>query len=235
VIDPPPSVSTNPQGSPVILLSATLRWPIAARLAMAFADLGCAVEAVCPPGHPARCTLAVRRSHNHSVFSPLLALRAAIVAAAPDLIIPCDDAAALQLHRLHVQALAAGADGEPLRALLERSLGRPDACALATARGPLLALAVASGVRVPDTAVVDTADTLERWLASHPLPAVLKIDCSWGGLGVVMLRSHEEARREFAHMAARPSLLRTAVRALLDREITPVLDALRRPQRSLTL
>mgnify|MGYP003525054012 CR=1 FL=1 len=43
--DPP--LSAKALRPPVILLTATLRWPIAARLAMAFAGLGCRARDLC--------------------------------------------------------------------------------------------------------------------------------------------------------------------------------------------
>lgn len=220
---------------PVILLTATLRWPIAARLAMAFAELGCRVEALCPRGHPVRHTGSVQRIHPHLVFQPLAALRAAIVSAAPDLVIPCDDDAALLLHRLHRQATRSGAAGAALGALIERSLGAPGACELATQRARLLALAADAGVRVPVTVVIDSVVELDAWLAAHTLPAVLKIDGSWGGQGVAIARSRDEARRAFACLSTRPSWPGALVHALLDRDASLIVRALRRPRRGVTV
>ncbi len=53
--------------APGILLTATLRWPIAARLAIAFANMGCRVEAVCPRQHPVTRTRAIRRIYPYAV------------------------------------------------------------------------------------------------------------------------------------------------------------------------
>lgn len=220
---------------PVILLTATLRWPIAARLAMAFAELGCRVEALGPRGHPVRHSGSVRRIHAHSVVGPLSALRAAIAAAAPDLVIPCDDDAALLLRRLHGRAARAGAAGVALTALIERSLGAPEACELATQRARLLALAADAGVRVPDTTAIDALVELDAWLGAHPLPAVLKTDGSWGGQGVAIVHSRDEARRAFECLTARPSLAGALVHALLERDASLFARALRGPPRRVTV
>lgn len=220
---------------PAILLTATLRWPIAARLASAFAELGCRVEVLCPRGHPAQHGRAAYRLHAHAGFNPLPALRAAIAAAAPDLVIPCDDDAALQLQRLHRQAADAGAADLPLKLLIERSLGTPEACALATSRGRLLALAAGLGVRVPDTAEIDTPAALDAWLAAHALPAVLKIDGSWGGQGVALVHSRDEAQRAFERLGARPWLPGALVHALLERDASLITRALHPPARRVTL
>src|SRR5579859_6052592 len=117
-----------------ILLAATLRWPVAARLALAFVRLGCRVDTVCPTEHPVTRIRSLPISHRYSVLRPAESLKAAINAAAPDLIIPCDDDAALHLNLLHKQSLAdCGPDAGEVR-LIERSLGCPSACALASAR-----------------------------------------------------------------------------------------------------
>ena len=91
---------------PRILLAATLRWPLAARLAIAFRALDCPVEAWCPAGHPLEKTLAVGRIHPGGALAPGRTLHAAIRASAPDLVIPCDDDAALHLVRLHQRSAA---------------------------------------------------------------------------------------------------------------------------------
>ena len=237
---PWPAVVEQPRpgggtAAPAVLLTATLRWPIAARLAMAFTDLGCRVEALCPSGHPVTHTRAARRIHAHSTLMPLLALRHAIASAAPDLIVPCDDDAAILLQRLHELSDTSSADGCRVRELIARSLGAPLACGLATTRGQLLALAAETGVRIPQTTVVATAEELREWIAAHRLPAVIKIDCTWGGQGVAIVRSHEEARRMFDRMAARPPIANALLRLLLDRDTSALANALREARRSVTV
>jgi hypothetical protein len=221
--------------APKILLTATLRWPIAARLAIAFADMGCKVEAVCPRQHPASVTRAIRQTYPYSVLRPLLSLRKAITSAAPDLIIPCDDNAARHLHHLHSQVDDLSAEAVALRELIGRSLGSPEACAIASARGRLMALAEEEDIRIPETAVVDSPLELSAWLSAHRLPAVIKIDCTWGGQGVAVVRDHLEARRVFSAMSARPSILSAAARLLLARDPSQLLISLQSTRRTVTL
>jgi len=211
---------------PRVLLTATLSWSIAARLAMAFADLGCRVDVWCPTRNPAAHTHAVRRLHRQSGWRPLDSLRAAIDAASPDLVIPCDDAAAVLLYRLHLRTGVAAAPASALQALLARSLGMPGASALATSRGRLMALAADAGVRVPDSSVVRTAQELDLWLRHRSLPAVVKIDNSWGGQGVAIVATREQALRTFGLLAARPRVTTALTRALLDRDLSVLRDAL---------
>lgn len=220
---------------PAILLTATLRWPIAARLAIAFADMGCNVEAVCPRQHPVARTRAIRKTYPYSAVGPLASLRAAIVSAAPDLVIPCDDNAAVHLNQLYLSTTGDDPASNALKVLLSRSLGTPAACALATARGDFMALAAAEGVRIPRTCIARTPAELAAWLAQHRLPCVIKIDSTWGGQGVAIVRSHEEARRAFVQMASRPSLRHALARLLLDRDLSPILNVLKGAKRTVTL
>jgi biotin carboxylase len=213
--------------APRILLVATLHWPTAARLAIAFAQLGCRVEAVCPPEHACARTRAVRGIHRYETFRSLPALRRAVDAAGPDLIIPCDDKAAAELHRLHA---GAGGPAAEMKARIGRSLGSPAACALAMARNALAALARAEGIRVPPTTQPRDGDALDAWLGEHGLPAVIKIDGSWGGRGVTVVRRRDEAHRVLRVAAARPSMRRVLSCALLERDNAPLLSWLEAPR-----
>ncbi len=218
-----------------ILLTATLRWPIAARLAMAFAGLGCRVEALCPRGHPLTHVRAASRLHRHDALRPLRALRAALLEAMPDLVIPCDDEAAVQLQQLHALCSGAQADDRALSLLIQRSLGSPSACLLATSRGSLLALAAELGIRVPHTTAAPTPQALDAWLSQHALPAVIKIDGSWGGRGVAITHSHDAALAAFTRLSTRPTLRHALARALLDRDLAPLRSALRHDAPPVTL
>jgi len=218
-----------------ILLSATLRWPIAARLAMAFANLGCRVEAICPWQHPVTKTRAIRRIYPYAALKPLASLRAAIESAVPDLVVPCDDNAAVHLCQLYARAGKAGPSAIALRTVITRSLGTPEACALAAARGRLMALAAEEGVRIPDTAVVAAPSELNAWLRQHGFPAVIKIDCTWGGRGVSIVHDHEEAQRVFGLMTSRPAMVKSVARMLLDRDPFFFLNSLKAARRTVTL
>lgn len=221
--------------APRVLLVATLRWSIAARLAISFAKTGFSVEAVCPRQHPVTKVSVLQRAHSLSAWMPLRTLRAALCAAVPDLVIPCDDNAAILLQQLHARSTGPDPEATALRDLIARSLGRPEACPLATARGPFMALAAQAGVRIPETAAAATPGDLEDWLQRHRLPTVIKIDCTWGGQGVAIVRNHDEARRSFGWMASRPPLRHALARLLLDRDAAPLLNVLKGARRSVIL
>ena len=201
---------------PRILLAATLRWPLAARLAIALRAQGCSVQAWCPSGHPLHHTQAVQRVHHRAPWAPLRSLRSAIAASKPDFIIPCDDDAAIHLHRLHAHGDDSPA-GASLRALIEYSLGSPASCALATERGELMRRAAAAGVRVPATGTIRSAKDLDDWIERHGLPLVLKVDGSWGGLGVTVAVDRAQAHAAL-RIAMRPPLTRALSQWILRRD-----------------
>lgn len=221
--------------APRILLTATLRWPIAARLAIAFANIGCHVEVACPRQHPAHKTHAIHKTHFYGTLKPLASLRTAIQSAAPDLIIPCDDNAAAHLHQIYADSTNTSPSAIALRTLIAYSLGTPEACTLATARGKLMAQAAELGVRVPQTTVIANTRELGVWLLQHPLPAVIKMDCTWGGLGTAIVRTPEEAWRAYGIMAARPPIINALAHSLLERDPSILLKAVKNIRPVITL
>ncbi|MGA2552075.1 MAG: ATP-grasp domain-containing protein [Burkholderiaceae bacterium] len=66
----------------------------------------------------------------------------------------------------------------------------------------------------------------------HKLPAVIKLDFTWGGQGVSIVYHEEEARRVVGSMRTRPPVSKTLLRALLDRDPSFVPDYLRTPPRT---
>src|ERR1700694_4235437 len=138
---PEGSRSSKAEMTPRILLVATSPWFATARIAAAFVSAGCAVEVVCPLGHPATRSRAVPTAHPYLFFAPLHSIGAAIRAARPDLIIPCDDLARSHMIRLYGRPERMGASVGAWRTLLEDSLGEPSMMSVPTARSELIALA----------------------------------------------------------------------------------------------
>lgn len=155
---------------------------------MAFLNHGCRVSAVCPPGHPLRYVTGIGSIYPYRSLGSLGSLKAAIRAARPSLIVPCDDGAVWQLHELH----ASEAD---LRPLIEHSLGAPEAYPAIHKRGEVLRVAAELGIHVPRTQKVNSIEDLNGWCLDAP--AVLKLDGTWGGEGVAIVRSRPEAIRAF--------------------------------------
>jgi predicted ATP-grasp superfamily ATP-dependent carboligase len=155
---------------------------------MAFLRHGCQVSALCPPGHPLRFVRGIDSIYSYQGLASIGLLRAAIRAAQPTLIVPCDDVAVWQLHALH-------ANDTDLRPLIELSLGAAEAYPAIQQRGELLRVARSLGIRVPLTQTLNSAEELKDW--KFDKAAVLKLDGTWGGEGVTIVRSLTEATQKF--------------------------------------
>src|SRR6202789_508956 len=155
---------------------------------MAFVRHGCHVSALCPPGHPLRFVSGMGSIYPYQGLASIRLLRAAIRAAQPTLIVPCDDIAVWQLHALH-------ASDAGLRPLIERSLGAPEAYPAIQQRGEVLRVAQSLGIRVPLTQTLNSAEELKDW--KFDKAAVLKLDGTWGGEGVTIVHSRTEAAQTF--------------------------------------
>jgi predicted ATP-grasp superfamily ATP-dependent carboligase len=133
---------------------------------------------------------------------------AAIAAARPDLIVPCDDRAVSHL-------LSIGAHAPEVAALLARSMGRLESYPMMMARRRAIAVAQAEGISVPLTVAVANEYEFWRALKSVGLPAVLKPDGSWGGEGVAVMRTPEQASRAFRKEALAPKAVSLQVQQFI--------------------
>jgi hypothetical protein len=185
-------------------------WPFPARLAQAFAGLGAHVEAVVPRASPLRRAAGPARLHAFSFLDPLANLTAAITAASPDLVVPCDDLAADLLWHL-------GETDATVAPLLRRSLGPRDSYPLLTARNLFLAEAAKLGLAVAENIAIADEAELERAVARLGLPLVVKADGSWGGDGVAIVRDIAAAKSALAGFS-QSSRLKGLARALKRRE-----------------
>jgi hypothetical protein len=213
---------------PTVLIVTTARWFPTARLAVALANAGFTVEAVCPSRHPITKTDAVRRIYNYDGLDALTSVAEAITGARPDVVVPGDDLATQHLHLLYDQERAKGESGAWLCALLERSLGSPENFPALYARTKFMDLAQEKGIRVPKTSVIRDSSELKNWIAQSGFPVVLKADFSSGGDGVRVVRNLEDAERALRALQAPPLLARAMKRALLDRDTTLVWPSLLR-------
>jgi hypothetical protein len=213
---------------PTVLVAATSRWFSTARLAMALANAGCNVEAICLSRNTLGKTSAVRKTHAFDGLAPLVSFADAIAAAKPDLIVPCDDLATRYLHNLYTREQRRGRAGELICTLIERSLGAPEGFPVAFARTAFMKLAREEGIRVPKTEVIANTNELKRWADTTGFPAVLKANCTSGGEGVRVVHTLEEAERAFRALQAPPFLLRAVKRALIDQDTSLVWPSLLR-------
>lgn len=202
---------------PSILLVNTTWWPCASRLAIALAKAGCDVSAVYPvSGHPLAQTSVIRLRHPYSALHPVNSLADAIRLAKPHLVVPCDDRAVQHLHELHAwEGAVAGSD---VCRLIEQSLGPPDSYPVVSARYPLLRLASAQGIPVPDTALAVAGESFDGWAGSHGFPWVLKADGTWGGHGTRIVASQQEAEKLVRRMSQPLGAGRVLKRSVVDRD-----------------
>jgi glutathione synthase/RimK-type ligase-like ATP-grasp enzyme len=147
----------------------------------------------------------------------------AIAGWSPDLVIPCDDPSVASLHELHERAVrVGGGEGAAVAALIERSIGDAGQFSVARNKSELMAFAAAEGIAVPETTVLrDRSDLLAR-LPQLSFPSVLKVDGSWGGLGVRVLRGPQDGARAFAELEALSSWRSMAKRTVKSLSLEPV-------------
>jgi hypothetical protein len=190
-----------------ILLAASVWWPLSARLALRFLDYGCRVSSICPHGHILRHVHGQKSIYTYRGVNSQASLEQAIRRAAPDLILPCDDRVVWQLHELH-------ATRPDLRAVIEKSLGSATGFSCIRSRDQLLDTAKELGIRIPVTQRISSEQEIHAWFAAGARSAVLKLDGSWGGEGVAVVHSEEEAIRTFRELS-RPAGPGTAVKRYL--------------------
>ena len=190
--------------TPTILITTTSKWFTTARLAIAFAKLGCTVEAVCPANNALRKTKAVRRTHLYQALSPLESFLYAIRAAKPDLIVPGDDLASKHLHDLYFREKANSAADLKICDLIERSIGPAESFPVANARATFMEIARQEGIRVPKTLVLRDVSELETWISHSDFPLVLKADGSSSGEGVKIVHTLSEAKHAYKALQSPP-------------------------------
>ncbi|MBA2590637.1 MAG: hypothetical protein H0U98_18655 [Alphaproteobacteria bacterium] len=173
-----------------VLLVTTTSWPFPAQLAAAFAGTGAQVEALCPPSAMLALSCHPVRLHRYNPMTAMDSLARATAAARPDMIIPCDDQAAK---------------------MVTRTRGRT-----AIGRMEFLDAAAGCGAPVPASLALENEGQLEDAMHRLGLPLVIKSDHSWGGEGVVIAVTRDEARTAF-HRMSNPSRLRDMARALRGR------------------
>lgn len=198
--------------APRLLLVATTSWPTAARLAAAFTKMLWHVEAMAPADALVRSSRFVETVHRYTALAPLNSLQAAIACAGADLVIPCDDRAVSLLLKLHARATRPG--DRDVAGLIARSLGAPEHYETMMARPAFLAAATALGIAVPRTRAIACEDDFEAGLAEIGLPVVIKADGSWGGDGVAVACSREEARAAYRRLSEPVAPARSILRAL---------------------
>jgi len=97
-----------------------------------------------------------------------------------------------------------------------------------------MALARDAGIRVPETRDLADDEVLDEWISRHGYPAVVKLDQTWGGQGVSLVRCADDLARVGA-AAQQAKLGKSLLRAIQDRDFCAWLRSLGRPPRQRTL
>ena len=184
--------------------------------------------ALCPRGHVLNQVTGIGTLHTYSGFDSLAALDAAVVAARPDLVIPCDDRAVWQLHALHDSQ-------RQHRELIERSLGPPEHYNTLRSRVDGATIARDLGVPVPLTRGISSAEDILEWFAVTPGRAALKVDGSSGGHGVQIVDDPRECIAAWRRLAKAAPVGLTWKRWLVDSDPLAFWPPLRKGQASASL
>jgi formate-dependent phosphoribosylglycinamide formyltransferase (GAR transformylase) len=215
-----------------ILLSATESWPSAALYADGFATAGCDVIAHAPAAAPVHTSPFITAASVYRPLAPIRSLEAAIAQWTPDLVVSCDERALAHLLRLYFKE--PDPDARVL-GLIARSVGVPENYRRVLSRSASLADLKALGVCIPDTFEIEGERDLERCVAAVGFPAVLKADESWGGDGVIIVHSLDEARVAWRKLAHPVSRLRSLVRAMRRRDVHFLLAAMEPKSRKVSV
>lgn len=211
---------------PRVLLAHSHLWPNVARLAMIFRDAGFHVDVIAPGPHPVHKMRSPDRTFLYRPTAPRASLMAAITAARPQLLVPCDDRIVGHVHALHAEVAGTDAPDDPFSVsrLIETSLGAPRSYNSLKSRGLLRELDGLPDVHIPRTDPVATLGQLREWLQRHGAPAVLKLDSSWGGRDVIPIRGPGDVASAFFRMQLHRSRLRRIRTAMTSRDPEPVLE-----------
>ncbi len=139
----------------------------------------------------------------------------------PDLIVPCDDRVVGHLCALFERA----AEGPrtrgavDVRRLIETSLGLQTARGRVSKRSLLAELSGLADVHVPQIDTIESLVDLRAWVARNGLPAVLKLDGSWGGQDVILMRTEAQIARAFFEIRFRRSSLMRLKRMLFNGDV----------------
>ena len=219
--------SLEPGAQPHVLLLATQPWPVGARLGIALRAAGFRVSIWCPRRHALLLTSALHRSYRYSIVRPVRSMQAAVLDAAPDLLVPCDEPSTSYLQQLAGYACKTP-HLAPILRLIERSLCPPADFHRLTQRAYVLEVAAAGGAPVPANAPISSMEELRGWLNLNGFPAYLKADATFGGLGVRRIHNYEEAEAAYRDLAAAPSPGRALKRLAFYRDPTLLEPSLRR-------
>jgi hypothetical protein len=182
----------------VLLVATATQWLGAARMPRVLARAGFDVSVLIPKGSLAEKSSFVSRvgflPPNATSREWVYAFAATVRAAAPRLVLPCDDTA---LRLLMLLAIAPPQDMQAelrvqLQKLVVDSLGDPDFYRTSIDKTQISAAAEAMGIPVPAHRVVTSLDEAEPFITAHGFPLVVKRGQSTAGDGVAICQNRDE-------------------------------------------
>lgn len=178
-----------------ILVIATQKTAVAARISMALVDAGFRVAAATPHGHPVRCTRTVQHHFSYRNLTCLHSITRAVRRWSPDLLVCTDDLAVRQLQKLYVRSAASkDKDTARMSELIELSLGPADSFSAMRDKSEFLSRVCFEGLRGPRTTVLSAGQRLKCLPADLNYPVVVKADRSYGGICVRVANNAAEVR-----------------------------------------
>lgn len=140
----------------------------------------------------------------------------------PDIIIPCDERAALLVRYWAAkERKAAGHLSPELLSCLARSLGELGTLDSRALKSETQSVARSLGLRTPDEVAVETSSEARKAAASFGYPVVLKLSHGAGGHGVRICRNQAALDEAFAAFEAGRSPIKAFRRRLLRRDWFP--------------
>ena len=222
------------ENPPKVLIATTIHWASTTRLALAMVEAGINVAALAPSDHGLHRMDAIGERRIWSERSSFArAVLDACHAFRPNLIVPGDDRAVLAL-----QALYRRHAGDPTSAIaqaIRASIGDPAFYPVAGRKSAFAAFCRIERLPLPETSLVADAATLRAALQTAGFPVVLKVDHSWGGLGVRVARSEDEALAALADLARGYGWRSSIRRAANGLTAEPLADRMRDGAPAITL
>ncbi len=172
-----------------VLVIATQKTALAARISMALVDVGFRVAALTPRGHPVRRSRKIQDHFANHIRFRLKSIVRAIDRWSPDLIVCTDDLAVRELQTLHQRTASDDGARRQISELIELSLGAATSFTVMHNKSEFLARVEIEGLRCPRTIVIPATRVFESVPAELVYPIVVKADHSYGGLCVRVVNS----------------------------------------------
>jgi hypothetical protein len=178
-----------------ILVIATQKTALAARISIALSDVGFRVATLTPHGHPVRRS---RKIQDHFAYHRRPRLKSTVRAIdrwSPDLLVCTDDFAVGELQTLHQRtATSNDKSRRHISELIELSLGPMTSFPAMHNKSDFLARVEIEGLRCPRTIVIPATRAFEYVPAELIYPVVVKADQSYGGLCVRVISNDADVR-----------------------------------------